>query len=59
MNHFEHFFVHDTNAMNLFGVVVKELVEFGGGGEGFDLAFVGLLTELAPERIQHHFGQGA
>ena len=49
VHHFEHFFVHDADGMNLFGVVVKELVEFGGGGEGFDLAFVGLLTELAPE----------
>ena len=49
VHHFQHFFVHDTDALNLFGVIVKELIEFGGGGEGFDLAFVGLLPELTPE----------
>ena len=49
VNHFEHFFVHDANAVNLFGVVVKEFIEFGRGGKGFDLTFVGLLTKFAPE----------
>ena len=39
-------------------VIVQQLVEFGRGRDALDLTLVALLPVLAPETVQHHFGQG-
>ena len=51
VHHFQHFFVDDSNTVNVFGIVSEEVVKFAGGREPFHLTFVGLLAELAPEGV--------
>ena len=38
-------------------VVVQEFVESGWFRDGFDLTLVPLLSVLAPETVEHHFGE--
>ena len=56
VDHFNHFVIHDAKGLEFLSVIFQQGVQ-GGGGNGFDLAFVALLTVLAPETIEHHFGK--
>ena len=58
VDHFQQFFVDDSNAVNVFGIVSEEVVKFAGGREPFHLTFVGLLSELAPEGINTILARG-
>ena len=54
---FDHFVVHDTQGLHDLRVVVQEFVESGGFRDAFDLTLVALLPVLAPETVEHHFGE--
>ena len=54
---FDHLVVHDTKGLHDVRVVVQELVESGGFRDAFDLTLVALLPVLAPETVEHHFGE--
>ena len=58
VDHFDHFVVHDAKGLKFLTVVLEELVQSGWGRNGFHFTLVTLLTVLAPETVQHHFGQG-
>ena len=58
VDHFDHLVVHDAKGLKFLTVIFEELVQSGGGRNGFHFALVPLLTVLAPETVQHHFGQG-
>ena len=54
---FDHLVVHDTQGLHDVRVVVQEFVESGGFRDTFDLTLVALLPVLAPETVEHHFGE--
>ena len=54
---FDHLVVHDMKGLYDVRVVVQELVESGGFRDAFDLTLVALLPVLAPETVEHHFGE--
>ena len=54
---FDHLVVHDTKGLDDVRVVVQEFVESGGFRDAFDLTLVALLPVLAPETVEHHFGE--
>ena len=54
---FDHLVVHDTQGLHDVHVVVQEFVESGGFRDAFDLTLVALLPVLAPEAVEHHFGE--
>ena len=58
VDHFDHFVVDDAKGLKFLTVVLEELMQSGGLRDGFHFALVALLTVLAPETVQHHFGQG-
>ena len=58
VDHFYHLVVRDAKGLKFLAVVLEELVQSGWGQNGFHLALVALLTILAPETGQHHFGEG-
>ena len=53
----DHLVVHDAKGLHDVRVVVQELVESGGFRDAFDLTLVALLPVLAPETVEHHFGE--
>ena len=57
VDHFDHLAVQDAKGLKFLAVVLEELVQSGWGRNGFHFALVTLLTVLAPETVQHHFGQ--
>ena len=57
VDHFDHLVVHDAG-LKFLTVILEELVQLGWGRKGFHFPLVTLLTVLAPETVQHHFGQG-
>ena len=54
---FDHLVVHDAKGLHDLRVVVQEFVESGGFRDAFDLTLVALLPVLAPETVEHHFGE--
>ena len=58
VDHFDHLVVHDAKGLKFLTVIFEELVQSGGGRNSFHFALIPLLTVLAPETVQHHFGQG-
>ena len=54
---FDHLVVHDAKGLHDVRVIVQELVESGGFRDAFDLTLVALLSVLAPETVEHHFGE--
>ena len=54
---FDHLVVHDTKGLHDVRVVIQEFVESGGFRDGFDLTLVALLPVLAPETVEHNFGE--
>ena len=54
---FDHLVVHDAKGLHDVRVVVQELVESGWFRDAFDLTLVALLPVLAPETVEHHFGE--
>ena len=56
VDHFNHFIVHDARSLKFLSVIVQPGVQSGGGENGFDFTLVALLTVLAPETVEHHFG---
>ena len=54
---FDHLVVHDTKGLHDVRVVVQELVESGWFRDAFGLTLVALLPVLAPETVEHHFGE--
>ena len=58
VDHFDHLVVHDTKGLKFLAVVLEESIQSGWGRNGFHFALVALLTVLAPETVQHHFGEG-
>ena len=57
VDQFDHFVVHDVKGLNFFSVVVQQGVKSGRRRDGLDLTVVALLPVLAPEVVQHHFGE--
>ena len=57
VDHFDHFVVHDVKGLKFLAVVVDELVQSGWRRDGLHFTLVTLLTVLAPETVQHHFGE--
>ena len=57
VDEFDHLVVHDAKGLHDVRVVVQELVESGGFRDAFDLTLVALLPVLAPETVEHHFGE--
>ena len=57
VDEFDHLVVHDAKGLHDVRVVVQELVESGGFRDAFDLTLVALLSILAPETVEHHFGE--
>ena len=57
VDEFDHLVVHDAKGLYDVRVVVQDLVESGGFRDGFDLTLVTLLPVLAPETVEHHFGE--
>ena len=57
VDEFDHLVVHDTKGLHDVRVVVQEFVESGGFRDAFDLTLVALLPVLAPETVEHHFGE--
>ena len=58
VDHFDHLVVHDAKGLKFLTVVLEESIQSGWGRNGFHFALVALLTVLAPETVQHHFGEG-
>ena len=58
VDHFDHLVVRDAKGLKFLTVVLEELIQFAWGRYGFHFALIALLTVLAPETVQHHFGQG-
>ena len=58
VDHFDHLVVHHAKGLKFLTIIFEELVQSGWGRNGFHFALVPLLTVLAPETVQHHFGQG-
>ena len=54
---FDHLVIHDAKGLHDVRVVVQEFVESGGFRDAFDLTLVALLPVLAPETVEHHFGE--
>ena len=54
---FDHLVVHDAKGLHDVRVVMQELVELGWFRDAFDLTLVFLLPVLAPETVEHHFGE--
>ena len=57
VDEFDHLVVHDTKGLHDVRFVVQEFVESSGRQDGFDLTLVTLLSVLAPETVEHHFGK--
>ena len=57
VDQFDHLVVHDTKGLNFSTVIGQQGMKPGGGRNGFDLTLVPLLPVLAPEAVEHHFGQ--
>ena len=57
VDEFDHLVVHDTKGLYDVRVIVQELVESGWFRDGFDVTLVALLPVLAPETVEHHFGE--
>ena len=51
--------IDDGDVTHIEGVCVEGTVKFWGVAEFFDLRFVQTLPNLAPHRVEHHFGQGS
>ena len=54
---FDHLVVHDAKSLHDLRVIVQEFVESSGFRDAFDLTLVALLPVLAPETVEHHFGE--
>ena len=57
VDYFDHLVVHYTKGLKFLTVVLEELVQSGWVRDAFHFTLVALLTVLAPETVQHHFGQ--
>ena len=54
---FDHLVVHDAKGLHDVRVIVQELVESSRFRDAFNLTLVTLLPVLAPETVEHHFGE--
>ena len=54
---FDHLVVHDAKGLHDVRVIVQEFVESSRFRDTFDLTLVTLLPVLAPETVEHHFGE--